>query len=101
MDAFEPVTVEGTLSYTEPQSAILGDYIIVSVTKFWCQYDSENGNRKDREGLTLEKPFGNEIKLALPLVDNPVTELPENVITLDQFKAALKSMLTTMKGLNR
>jgi hypothetical protein len=85
----------------EPASAVInGEWLVVSVTKFWFQHEKRVGNDAEKGGLTFEYPFGNEIRLALPLNENPTTEIPENCITVQQLKIALKSAISTVKGDN-
>lgn len=98
MEMFEEGLSEGSV-VIEPLSAVInGEWMIVAVTKFWFQTETRIGNEAQKGGLTFEYPFGNEIRLALPLVENPSTDIPENCITVHQLKLALKAAVSTVKG---
>lgn len=82
----------------EPKSSIYEDqYVIVAVLKFWYQSEKREGTNSEKGGVTFEAPYGNEIRLALPIVDNPTAELPENCITTEQLKLALAAAISTVK----
>jgi hypothetical protein len=101
MDIYEEGIDEAGIIF-EPASAVVeGGWLIVAVLKFWFQEETRIGDKAKKHGLTVEHTFGNEIRLALPLVDNPdFDKVPENCITMDQLKIALKAATSVLKENN-
>ena len=66
-----------------PQSSISPDeeWVTVVMTKFGFNVEEVIGTRKVTFWESFNIPYGNELKVALPLVDNPTEKQPENTIT--------------------
>jgi len=75
-----------------PESAIHGDYIGMAVTTLWTERRHVAGNDSDKVGITVRSPFGKEVLIALPLVDEP-GDPPEGMITIEGLQEAINKLM--------
>lgn len=70
-----------------PTSAVSPDeqWSTVICTKFGFNIETRIGTESTRFWTSFDIPFGNELKVALPLVKDPTSEPPEGTITTDML----------------
>lgn len=81
-----------------PTSAITadGEWLVVSLSKFWLSRNGRKGVVDPSGGLTFEPPYNTVILIALPLVDKPTTPQPESTLTMEQIETRVLKPLVTM-----
>jgi hypothetical protein len=72
-----------------PETAVVGDWLVLSLIKFWNNSHVKSSTDDHKFGVTVEPPYGKEIRLALPLVDSPKEAPPEGTLTIEQFEVRI------------
>lgn len=84
----EEQAAEGLTSQVElsvPASALVGDYIIVRVTKMWSDVRWRKDTDDFKMGLVIEEPFNTELLVAIPIVPDPTPLDIEGIVLWEDF----------------
>lgn len=88
-----PEQITTGMEQIEIKNAVQGEWMLVAVTKLWYKVEETTAKRKLDRGISTEYPFGHEILLALPLVENPTTPKPEGTITREELEISLQKLI--------
>lgn len=85
----------------KPEPALVGQYLLVSVTKLWLSSDVRSSTDLYKIGATLESPFGKETIVAFPLIrEEDISDpLPVGAISVAQWEFVMKQVIETKRRL--
>lgn len=83
----------------KPESAVVGQWLLVSITKLWLGSDVRSSTDLYKIGVSMESPFGKETIVAFPLREDVTDPVPDGAISVEQWEAVIKQVIEVKRQL--
>jgi hypothetical protein len=83
-------------AFQPPESALQGEWVCMNLRTLWASRKGRRGIADPAGGVSFEPMYGQEIRVAFPVVADPKTNPPEGSIRFDVFQQYL---MLTMAGM--